>query len=63
MSIEVKIQEYFDRGVKRKDLVIYYMIRNKIVSKLEATLVKREDINASRYGVTLKSIDTDMLYR
>jgi len=63
MSIEVKIQEYFNRGVKRKDLVIYYMIRNKIVSKLEATLVKREDINDSRYGVILKSIDTDMMYR
>jgi GNAT superfamily N-acetyltransferase len=63
MSIEVKIQEYLNRGIKRKVLVIVYSIRNKIVSKLEASLVKREDINATRYGVILKSIDTEPLYR
>lgn len=63
MSVEVKIQEYSLGGYKKKDLMILYTIRNQVASKLQATLAKREDINSSRYGVILKSIDTNPLYR
>jgi GNAT superfamily N-acetyltransferase len=59
MSIEVNIVS----DKKYKYLVISYIVRNQLASKLEASLIKREDIHSTKYGVNLRSIETSSSFQ